>query len=314
MDQHWRAQARIGAGVSAVALAQWSRVSPLALAVSGRAWLAVVLALVRRERARSRETAAAFLRLYRAVETGRTLPPLDGGDGDDVVTLGELREEWARQSETVRLPERDDGERVRVDEFDWPEEPEDDHDRAAVVSLVATGTGRVQRELEALAEPDDEGPGRLDDPRILAELDALMGRAGAQAAGVADREALRGGRAMLDAASRADRRVIGWARVTDGDPCAWCAMLASRGAVYRSRAVAGIRGLNGHDLPPVQRDDLEKYHPMCHCQTVPVYSRAEFMSEQARSYWQQWQDVTRGASGPEALRAWRRHFDAQRRT
>lgn len=38
-----------------------------------------------------------------------------------------------------------------------------------------------------------------------------------------------------------------WRRVTDGDPCGWCAMLASRGPVYGSAAKAGQgRRYHGH--------------------------------------------------------------------
>lgn len=36
MEEHWRAQARIGAGVSAHSLAQWSRVNPHSLESRGR--------------------------------------------------------------------------------------------------------------------------------------------------------------------------------------------------------------------------------------------------------------------------------------
>lgn len=34
-------------------------------------------------------------------------------------------------------------------------------------------------------------------------------------------------------AVNSDKRAMGWARVTGGSPCAWCAMLASRGPVYK---------------------------------------------------------------------------------
>ncbi|MEU7200273.1 hypothetical protein [Streptomyces sp. NPDC045470] len=312
LDEHWRTQARMGAEVSAASLGAWSRVSPVSLRESGNAWLAFMLSLIRRERSRSRRAAASFYRLNRALETGHTFPPLDGDHVPDVVALGELREEWAQHTNRVRTPEPDDHVSVTVEDFDWPDDPEDDHDRAAVASLISTGPARVHQELERLESRADDG-GRLDDAGFLADLDDLMARAGTTAAGAADREVLRGGRDLINRASQADRRAVGWARVTDGDPCAWCAMLASRGAVYRSRAVAGIRGLEDGDLPAVHRDDLEKYHSNCHCQTVPVYSRNDHMTPQARDYHRQWRQVTRGTTGAETLRVWRRHIDAQRR-
>lgn len=36
-------------------------------------------------------------------------------------------------------------------------------------------------------------------------------------------------------AAVADKRALGWQRITSGDSCAFCAMLASRGAIYTSK-------------------------------------------------------------------------------
>ncbi|MFB7643879.1 hypothetical protein ACFC0S_03215 [Streptomyces sp. NPDC056084] len=282
-----------------------------------------MLALVRRERTRSRESAVAFYRLYRALETGHTVPLPDQDHIPESLTLGELREDWARMSDTVRRPEPDDADRVSVDDFDWPDDPEDDHESAAVANLIGNGPARVARELDRLKSQEDDG-GRLDDAGFLQELDTLMRNAGTTAAGAADREALRAGRDLITHASQEDRRAVGWARVTDGDPCAFCAMLVSRGATYTSRATAiggGRRKPEGspdgrarqHRRPPVALEDLTRYHYGCHCQTVPVYSRNDFMTPQARDYDRQWREVTRGLSGDDARTAWRRHIDAQRR-
>jgi hypothetical protein len=49
---------------------------------------------------------------------------------------------------------------------------------------------------------------------------------------------LDGGREMLIEASRRDRNVEGWARITDGSSCAFCAMLVSRGPVYSEKTVS----------------------------------------------------------------------------
>lgn len=50
---------------------------------------------------------------------------------------------------------------------------------------------------------------------------------------------LAGGRDTIDLSSLANRESIGWRRVTDAQPCSWCAMLASRGPAYTSRHNAG---------------------------------------------------------------------------
>jgi hypothetical protein len=55
--------------------------------------------------------------------------------------------------------------------------------------------------------------------------------------GSAGRMALSGGVDLLLGAVREDSRAVGWARVTDFDPCAFCALLAGRGGVYSRESV-----------------------------------------------------------------------------
>ncbi|UQA92870.1 VG15 protein [Streptomyces halobius] len=293
--------------------------NPQSLAKSGAAWLAWMLALIRGERRRSRDQAAAFYRLYRALETGHTLPRLSGEHVGETTTLGELREDWAAQTDTIRTPEPDDSEEIRLDGFDWPEEPVEAHDRAAVASLVSQGPAKLRQGVAQAAT--EQTRGRLDDAGFLQELEDAVDTAGRTSAGAADREALRAGRDLIDQASKRDRRAVGWARVTDGNPCAFCAMLASRGAIYSSQATAAGGGrrkprgsadgrVRANRRPPVSREDLTRYHYGCHCQTVPVFSRNDFMTPDARRFDREWREVTRGKAGAEARAAWRRHIES----
>lgn len=55
-------------------------------------------------------------------------------------------------------------------------------------------------------------------------------------AGMLRRQVLMGGRETIDITTEQDRQAVGWRRVSDGDPCTFCAMLCSRGPVYRSQA------------------------------------------------------------------------------
>lgn len=71
---------------------------------------------------------------------------------------------------------------------------------------------------------------------------------------------LAGGRGVIRESARRDRRAIGWRRVTDGDPCTFCAMLCSRGPAYTSEARALSKA--GSDDP---------YHPNCGCSVEVVY-------------------------------------------
>jgi hypothetical protein len=74
------------------------------------------------------------------------------------------------------------------------------------------------------------------------DLAVQLGLAKTIAAG--KRITLNGGREMLIQASRRDPNVQSWARVSDGDPCHFCAMLIGRGPVY-SEGTASFRSHDG---------------------------------------------------------------------
>ncbi len=91
--------------------------------------------------------------------------------------------------------------------------------------------------------------------------------------GVSRKHAMSGGRGLIENTNNQDRRAIGYRRVTDGDPCTFCAMLASRGAhfgtqrahsVYRSERTALVRSSDGG-----------KFHLHCACATEIVYGHWE---------------------------------------
>lgn len=106
--------------------------------------------------------------------------------------------------------------------------------------------------------------------------------------------ALDGGRDTIRAGIRRDRRVIGYQRVTDGNPCYFCAMLASRGPVYRKDSFGNA-----------------KVHIGCGCSLEPVYSRDTQWVGQAREYADIYANVTPGANQT-VVAAFRQAYDAQR--
>lgn len=294
-------------------------------------WLERALDTTRQSRGRSRLLSGRYVRLLRALRVGRTLPPLLPEPPRERVTIGELRRDLLADSGEAPEVWPEDDEAVPVDEdFVWPEEDVEDVERAATVSLVVTGPVRVQRGLNALQE--DAQRGRLDDADFLAEMSQLMRDAGATAAGAAEREALRGGRDLLTESSRTDRAVMGWARVTDGDPCWFCAMLTSRGAVYRNFWTARYSGRvsrrrGGPPAAPGGWEDwspermaewevsrgLDRFHDNCHCTLVPVYSRTDWVPEASREFRELYYASTRGLTGPEARAAFRAAIEARRR-
>lgn len=123
---------------------------------------------------------------------------------------------------------------------------------------------------------------------------AAMGNA---LAGSAERLVLAGERDTVDATVEESDEIVGWRRVPDGDPCAFCAMLVSRGAVYKDARSAGDVGAGG--VP---------YHDRDGCTAVPLYEHEDEPAEVADLY-QQWLDATKGKSGDDALRAWRRYWE-----
>jgi len=72
--------------------------------------------------------------------------------------------------------------------------------------------------------------------------------------GSVTRQILMGGRETILQSVRADRSAYGWERVTGGEPCDFCAMLADRGAVYKADTA-----------------DFEA-HDHCSCSAEPVFN------------------------------------------
>jgi hypothetical protein len=110
--------------------------------------------------------------------------------------------------------------------------------------------------------------------------------------GTAVRLTLNGQRDTVMATFAQREQIAGWQRVGGTRPCAFCAMLIGRGAVYSKTTV----DFQAHDHD--------------HCTPEPLYRRERDPPE-VRRLAQQWEQVTAGASGKQALAAWRHHWDAQ---
>lgn len=146
-------------------------------------------------------------------------------------------------------------------------------------SLTFTGPTGLLRRLEK-----DIDPQRASD---LAFVDA---------AGAASRLAMQPARDTLIGATHADGQAVGWARLTDADPCYFCALLASRGPKYHSRESASFQA-----------------HDHCACVAVPMFSTTAPWPGRAREYQQLYNAVTADVGGKEKLRAFRRAYEARQR-
>lgn len=101
-------------------------------------------------------------------------------------------------------------------------------------------------------------------------------------------------------------RPFAWARVvhpSKNGPCGFCAMLASRGPVYKTSESAGVR--------------VDRYHVHCKCEAVPVYTSREWPGKAQHARFEQlYNEVVKDHDlhGQEALRAMnRRLYQEQRR-
>lgn len=167
---------------------------------------------------------------------------------------------------------------------------------------------------------DPEGPLQLAVDRMESSLDVTgpvefkkaiaagkspqqaMDAAAVRMVGSTQYLALEGGRSVMKQSIEADERATGYARVTDNDPCHWCAMLASRGPVYKSAKTAG---------DPRQGGD--RYHDHCACQAWPAFTLNEPFVGLAEKLYDDWLRVTRGTGGRNAVNTWRRWWEAEGR-
>jgi hypothetical protein len=116
-----------------------------------------------------------------------------------------------------------------------------------------------------------------------------------QIAGAAQRLITNGARQAVLQSVKADDKAVAWARVTSGNPCAFCALLAGRGAVYRTEKTASFDA-HDHDR----------------CVAMPVFSHADARATKNNPLYQQYKQATKGTSGGQgAVNAWRRYWDGQ---
>lgn len=229
-------------------------------------------------------------------ETLRLWPALDPLRLDDTAPLwlrlmlalvGQWRSASARRAQEYyrAFREVETGDRLVEAVSALPDEVDP---RQLVTSLSVTGPVRIKYLTERAVEPETASRMALRD-----------------VSGAAGRHVLEGGRGMVDRLALVDERAIGWARVTDGDPCAFCAMAAGRGFVFRSREAA-LRTTARSKRGPGQ-----KWHDGCGCGAEPAFSRDAPLPGKGAEYAQLWQDVAGGKSAAEARRAFRRAFEGR---
>lgn len=148
----------------------------------------------------------------------------------------------------------------------------DDDEGRARTSLRVTGLRTIQRlEAQNIANPL---------PNALVRVSGALAR-----------HVLDGGRATVLEAVARDRKALGYSRVTSGKPCAFCALLASRGPVY-SKERGGFRS-----------------HDHCVCSLEPRFSTTAEWPGRGREFRALYDEVARGADDP--INAFRRAYEEQ---
>lgn len=128
--------------------------------------------------------------------------------------------------------------------------------------------------------------------RKAASVEEGLRTAFVTSSGAASRLVVNGSRDTITGSLRVDREAVGWHRITSGRPCAFCALLASRGAVYKSEATADF-----------------KAHDHCHCIPEPVYQGGSTLPKGPAAGWARL--YTEQAAGhKDQINAFRRAYEA----
>lgn len=317
----------LGAQATLESLALWEDVPPVPEASRTRAvqrWLAVAIRHVMRRRIRARDMALAYYRYQRALTTGTTIA-LPGRENPPYMTLPELKREFElyinpQAPEPEETPEVSEDDRIPVeevegleDDLDSLEEQAEEQVRENLIVLGPLNQDRKTRNARYV-EPE-----QVDEGRAKAHEDA-----GRRQAAAAARNVMNGARGSLFLAGDRDRRALGFVRVSrTGTPCGFCAMLISRGPVYKGtedeRMGSLYRSNEGTgpkaDGTIVTYGDLDLYHDNCQCYAIPVFSISQFARGDIfalnREYADLWPLVTKGLGGDAALSAWRRFIRQQ---
>lgn len=169
-------------------------------------------------------------------------------------------------------------------------------------SAYVTGQNQARRSLDA------------GFPTEQVRRTTLTTLTGAMARHVAD-----GGRQTLMGAVREDGQAFGWERMTGPDPCPFCAMLASRGSVYKSRESAELVGFGSDNVRrgfPAQygrirgtRQRGDSFHDNCNCYAEARYLGDPLISEENRPYRELWNETTQDSSDP--IKDFRRAYEGR---
>lgn len=287
-EQHRLDQARLKAEFLALFIDKWPMLNPYDLDRTAPAWVLAVEPIIDAFRERSAQLTEDYYAAFRAAES-----PEAALEGPPPVITREQPETFkAPRSRATNPRIRQNRSNVRKPRIEWGDEK-----KRTRTSLMVTGPANVKSKRGRGKSPEE------------AHREAVV-----DAGGSAARHVLTGGRdTHLELVDNDPAEPIGWMRVTDGDPCWFCAMLASRGPRYRSeksatRVVKPKRKRRGSS-----RRVGDTYHDNCACVAEPMFSRSQAWPGKGREWQNLWNEVAKGLSGDEARKAFRREYEYRQR-
>jgi hypothetical protein len=119
--------------------------------------------------------------------------------------------------------------------------------------------------------------GIIDARRAGLPIEPAKTRGLVRVVGALGKLVLAGGQRTITGSVQRDPQAIGWGRVTSGDPCAFCRMVAGRGATYKTEKSASFEPHDG-----------------CGCSAEPLFKGGS-PPAQAAEYAREWNEAQRRA-------------------
>lgn len=201
----------------------------------------------------------------------------------------------ARYGDTLRKLERPD----LADGFRFTKAPPLD-EKAIRISLSVVGPGQASKAYREIRESD------LDPGMKQALLEVEDRKAETRIIGSVERHVQDGGRETLQRGAAEDRVALGWVRITDGDPCYFCAMLASRGLEFGAYGEDSFARSDARFVG----DGKIKVHDHCSCHPKAVYSEDDPFLKDAERFEEMWREYSRGG-GAFAIKTFRQAYEGR---
>ncbi|AXQ64386.1 head maturation protease [Gordonia phage Neville] len=282
MLKHRRKQEEIAEDVRAGVIRTYRRLDFTDLDNSQLWWVDGTLPTLQKGFEASQKATVSFLKDYRALRVQQL--GLDEAPRPNIVT--------ARQAATTAAIARTRPTGIA---------PEFNQGQAAA-RLLATGPARVKKAMPAPA-------------------DQAMAKGLKGALGSAVQVAMQGGREVALQEVREDRLITGYQRITDSDPCYFCALLAANGPFttrsYQNNRAFNVNRRTGEAFAPNaafavtgEPEGIAKVHDHCCCVLVPVYEGEFQKTEAARVGASLWEEASESDS---SLNTYRRLYESLRR-